>query len=120
MDKRFLIYEGFEDDAETIFKEIIKKFNFLVTSKSDSGIFFENKQVTLDVSYETGIQIWIKNKKSNNNVMLFQIAKQKGLEELFFDIIGENFYKDRKGSLEKLSDFLIKHFSKELSETPIC
>ncbi len=119
MDGRFLIYEGFEKDVEVVFKELIEKFNFTVTSKSDSGVLFENKRIELDISYETVPIIWV---KYNNSVqpsnLLDHLVKHKDLKinDEFYDILGEKFYKNRKGSLMKLSHFLIEHFSEELSD----
>ncbi|MFW5701031.1 MAG: hypothetical protein ACOCWM_05015 [Cyclobacteriaceae bacterium] len=115
MDRRFLIYEDFEYDVESIFEDLIARFNFIVTDKSDSGVFFKNSAVLLEVFYETGVQIWIKTQQPKSMKMLYSLVKEKKLEEQFFEIIGENFYKDRKGSLKRLSQFLVEHFSDELS-----
>lgn len=116
MDGRFLIYEGFENDVEDIFKDLIVRFNFNVTDKSDSGVFFKNSSVLLEVFYETGVQTWIKRHQPKSTQMLYLLVKEKKLEKQFFEIIGENFYRDRKASLKRLSQFLVDHFTEELSE----
>lgn len=118
MDKRFLIYEGFENDVESIFEDLITKYFFSITYKSDSGVFFENQKIILDISYETVPIVWVKYKSGHPSDLLDKLAEHKGhkVKDKLYDILGENFYKDRKGSFERLSKFLIDHFSQELSQ----
>lgn len=123
MDLRFLIYEGFDNDAEIIFKSLIDKFNFKVIHKSDSGIKLENSRIILDIYYETSLQVWIINKSSQTSQMLIEISKDKG-EEIYQENLSimqcmhepnqiSNFV-SRKSCLIKLSEFLSYNFYEDL------
>ncbi|HNP19274.1 MAG TPA: hypothetical protein PKL31_12615 [Fulvivirga sp.] len=78
MDGRFLIYNGFERDVESIVKDLIINFNFNIINKSDAGVSLENKRVVLEISYETGLQIWLKIKRFNISEMIAKLCMFKG------------------------------------------
>ncbi|MGL1886337.1 MAG: hypothetical protein OCD76_07460 [Reichenbachiella sp.] len=103
MDGRFLIYEGFGDDIEDLFRVLIKTFHFEVKNKNDSGVIFENAKVVLDFSYETVPVFWITDKPSSRDRLLNHIVREskKHLKDELKSILGEDFYLDRKGSLER-------------------
>jgi len=120
MDGRFLIYEGFVNEAESIFKNLSAEYQLDVTDISDSGISFENSRVKLEIFYETGIQIWLKIKKYNISEMIAKLCMIKGesvyneFKSLMFSTLDPKDLK--KNNLLKLSRFLLSHFSDELSE----
>lgn len=113
MDRRYLIYEGFKDDHELIFKDFRSKFNFKITDVSDSGIHFVNNRCRLDITYETGIQVWLKIPKYNISEMIPILAMFKGDAIYYKNIVQKS---DVKKSMIELSDFLITYFVGELSE----
>ena len=120
MDGRFLIYEGFENDAEGIFEKLISKFRFDVTSKSDSGISLDNNRVKLEISYDTGIQIWLKVKRFDISEMIAKLCMIKGastyqeFKNLMFSTLDTK--ESKRNDLKRLSQFLVDHFTEELSE----
>ncbi len=118
MDGRFLIYEGFETDAPEIFKDVILKYNFRIQSVSNSGIKLENNKVVLDISYETGLILWLRNKLMNISTMVNDIVsnKDKKIKDDFYSICNSIFTIDRKDTMNKLSVFLFTYLSKELSD----
>ena len=116
MDRRYIIYDGFESDVSVIFKDLIDRFDFIIKSKSDSGIVLENSKIILDLSFENVPIVWITNKLKNEDMLLNLIINKskRHLKNELKLILGTNFYKNRKGSLMKLTNFLTEHFSTEL------
>ncbi len=115
MDKRFLIYTGFANEGKAFFKTILEKFNMKVISISDYGMSMENNRVILEISYETGLQIWIKNKKYNIRELLPKLAMFKG-DYLSYKNSVMHFESNKPETFIKLADFLVEKFSAELSE----
>lgn len=118
MDGRYLIYHGFGNDAAEIFKHTIIKYNFRITYLSDSGINLENSRINLNISYESGLQVWYTNKTSKDSEMLYKICKRKGeiVISEFFKILDCIFTDNRKDCLTNLSNFLVTNLSDELSD----
>ena len=118
MDGRFLIYEGFETDVPEIFNNVILKYNFKIQYVSDCGVKLENSKVVLDISYETGLILWITDKLMNVQTMVNDIVSDKGIKikEEFYAICNSIFTIDRKGTMINLSVFLLTHLTDELSD----
>jgi hypothetical protein len=115
MDGRFLFYEGFGEAAENIFQSFILKYNFVITSKSDYGITFENNKCRLVISYETGLQIWYYDKITHINSLLGSVCKKKGNDicEMYKNIRYCMHGRNRIICMEQLSKFLEDNFSDE-------
>jgi hypothetical protein len=114
MDKRFLMYEGFNKDAKVIFQSLQDLYGYQIKHCSDSGISLENRRCVLDISYETGIQVWLKVPKYNIEIMLPKLAMIKGEEvyKKYKEIVSEvNF-----NNLIRFVAYLNDNFSLELSE----
>lgn len=115
MDNRFLIYDGFENEIEFCFKEIIQKFNFKTHRISNYGVDFENSRCVLDLSYETGIQLWLKIPKYNITQMISTLSKIKG-DKIFEKYRIIVLKKNNSDTMQELSRFLVENFSEELKE----
>lgn len=118
MDGRFLIYEGFETDVPEIFKNVILRYNLKIKYVSDSGVKLENNKVVLDISYETGLILWVTNKLMNVQTMVNDLVSDKGIKikEEFYAICNSIFTIDRKITMINLSVFLLTHLTEELSD----
>jgi|GEM_PF-5069893 len=120
MDNRFLIYIGFQNDVNSLFDKLIKKFDLKIVYKSDSGVFFINEHTKLEITYETGLQIWLitKNKEPE---MLAKLCMNIGKElyaqykKLLFSM--NDSVEIKKKSFQNLSKFLIENFESEFSPT---
>jgi|TARA_R110000787_G_scaffold262676_1_gene368303 hypothetical protein len=115
MERRFLIYDGFANDAESIFGPVIEKFNMSINSISDYGIIIENKRVLLEISYETSLQIWLQEKQYNIMEMLPKLSMFKGNYTQFKNAL-KTYDTNRLESLKTLANFLAENFTEELSE----
>jgi hypothetical protein len=105
---RFLIYRGFEKDGPVIFEKLISAFNFTYEAPSDYGILMYNESLELDVSFETGLQVWLKDKISGKMTMLHLLykAKSEDLHNAYWTILEKQ--NSREG-MEELSRFIFEN-----------
>lgn len=115
MEGRFLIYDGFANDANLIFGPIMKKYNMSIKSISDYGIILENKRVQIEISYESSLQIWLSEKHYNIKEMIPKLSMFKGNYALYKNAL-KTYDSNKLESLKTLAVFLAKNFSEELSE----
>jgi len=115
MDKRFMIYEGFSQDASEIFKELVREFSLKTSNVTDSGINLENNKVIIKLFYETGIQIWLFDKSLSEDKMFARLVKERN-EELYKEYRDIRLLcrENPRNGLKLLSDFMIKNFKEEL------
>ncbi len=115
MEERFLVYNGFENEIETCFNDLIQRFNFKTQTISNYGLDFVNSRCILNLFYETGLQLWIKIPKYNISQMVPVLCMFRGDEifEEYRSILSKQMNCD---TMRELSKFLIDNFSNELSE----
>jgi hypothetical protein len=116
LENRFLIYDGFNNDASLCFKGIIQKFNFKIIDVSNYGAHFINDRCILDIVFETGgIQMWLKIPKYNISEMIPKLCMYKGdkIIDEYNNIVRKG---NSKETMLELSSFLETHFSEELKE----
>jgi hypothetical protein len=114
IEHRFLIYEGFQNEASLIFRKFIEKFDFKILDVSEYGIHFTNNRCNLDLTYESGIQLWLKLPKYNISEMIPKLCMFKG--DNVYNKYREIAMKDSsKEQINELSEFLIDYFSEELN-----
>jgi hypothetical protein len=118
MDGRFLIYNGFGNDVDELFKSFIKKYDLSILDKNDSGVSFENNTFKLDIFNETGLQMWFMNKKNNQTIMFLDLCLENEIDEVYWAImiyINDNNYSKR--SIIALCQFLnLSAFSDKFSD----
>lgn len=118
MDKlegRFLVYDGFQQDAPEIFKNLIEKFNFKIKNLSVYGLTFINNRCELNLFYETGVQLWLKVPKYNVTEMISILSVFKG-EKVYQEYRSVRRVENIKQELIGINDFLCTYFVDELKE----
>lgn len=114
MDGRFVIYNGFKEDAKIIFADLIRDFNFDIVFISDLGLRLRNNRCELQIQYETGFQVWLFLPKYNVSEMLVVLSMFKG-DGVFNEYLSI-WSGSKKEQLQKLCFFLIHYFTVEIKE----
>lgn len=119
MDKRFMIYEGFSQEAMEIFKKLANEFSLSYRGITDGGINLENNKIIIKIFYETGIQVWLFDKSLNEDKMFAKLVRERN-EDLYreYRSIRQLFRGAPQNGLKLLSDFMIENFKVELA--PSC
>ena len=115
MDGRFLIYEGFGNEAENLFRNFCNKFNFKIITSSDSGVYFSNSKCQLTIVSEGSLQLWIKYQRAPEQEMIPRLCIIKGPEVInrYREIITQ---KISAQVMIELIEFLTFYFNLEFSE----
>lgn len=115
IERRFLIYNGFKEDSSEIFQGLINKFGFKITHVDECSIYFINNRCNLNLTYESGIQLWLKVPIYNISEMIPILCMFKGAD--VFDKYRNILIKEMdKKTMIELSQFLMANFSEELRE----